>query len=54
MRLDDDLAREARHLVEALLDADALDEVAVLHDAGDLGEDRRRELVPLGEERRPA
>ena len=53
-RLDDDLAREAGDLVDASPDRDAFDEVAELHDAADLGEDRRRELVPLGEELRPA
>ena len=31
---------------------DAFDEVAELHDAADLGEDRRGERVPLGEELR--
>ena len=49
-RLDDDLAREAGDLVELLDHRDAFDEVAVLHDAADLGEDRHRERVPLGEE----
>ena len=29
------------------IDRDAFDEVAVLHDAADLGEDRRRERIPL-------
>ena len=49
-RLDDDLAREAGDLVELLGDGDAFDEVAELHHAGDLGEDRHGEWVPLGEE----
>ena len=45
-RLDDDLAREAGDLVELLLHRDAFDEVAVLHDAADLGEDRRSRTGP--------
>ena len=45
-RLDDDLAREAGDLVELLLHRDALDEVAELHDAADLGEDRRSRTGP--------
>ena len=49
-RLDDDLAREAGDLVELLGHRDAFDDVAELHDAGDLGEDRHGEGVPLGEE----
>ena len=49
-RLDDDLARQAGDLVELLGHRDALDDVAELHDAADLGEDRHGEGVPLGEE----
>ena len=33
-----------------LLHRDAFDDVAELHDAADLGEDRHRERIPLGEE----
>ena len=51
LRLDDDLAREAGDLVELLLHRHLVDDVAVLHDAGDLGEDRHRERIPLGEQR---
>ncbi len=47
-RLDHDLARQTGDLVDLLDDGDALDQVAVLHDAADLGEDRRREWIPLG------
>jgi hypothetical protein len=39
-RLDDDLARQAGDLVELLLHGDAFDDVAELHGAADLGEDR--------------
>ena len=49
-RLDDDLAREAGDLVELLGHRDAFDDVAELHDAADLAEDRHRERVPLREE----
>ena len=45
-----DLARQAGDLVELLAHGDAFDDVAVLHDAGDLGEDRHRERIPLGEQ----
>ena len=45
-RLDDDLAREAGDLVELLDHRDAFDDVAELHDAADLGEDRHRERDP--------
>ncbi len=45
-RLDDDLAREAGDLVDLLHDGDAFDEVAELHDAADLGEDRRWRTGP--------
>ena len=43
------LAR-AGDLVELLLHRDAFDDVAELHHAGDLGEDRHRERIPLGEQ----
>jgi hypothetical protein len=46
LRLGDALARQARDLVELLGHRDALDDVAELHDARDLGEDRHRERVP--------
>ena len=45
-RLDDDLARETGDLVDLFDDGDAFDEVAVLHDAADLGEDRRSRRDP--------
>ena len=45
-RLDDDLAREAGDLVELLDHRDAFDDVAELHDAADLGEDRRSRTRP--------
>ena len=45
-RLDDDLAREAGDLVELLDHRDAFDDVAELHDAADLGEDRRWRTRP--------
>src|SRR5262249_45215123 len=48
--LDDRLAREARHFVERLLHRDAVDDVAVLHVATDLSDDRHRERVPLSHE----
>ena len=44
-------AREAGDLVELLFHRDAFDDVAVLHDAGDLGEHRDRVRIPLGEDR---
>ena len=47
---DDRLARQAGDLVERLLHRDAVDDVAVLHVAGDLGDDRHRERIPLGQE----
>ena len=50
MRLDDRLARQAGDLVERLLHRDAVDDVAVLHVAGDLGDDRHRERIPLGQQ----
>ena len=40
------LARQAGDLVELLGHRDAFDDVAELHDAGDLGEDRHRERDP--------
>ena len=43
--------REAGHLVELLFHGHRLDDVAVLHDAVDLGEDRNGVGVPLGEHR---
>jgi hypothetical protein len=42
--------RQAGDLVELLDHRDALDDVAELHDTGDLGEDRHRERVPFGQE----
>ena len=45
-RLDDDLAREAGDLVELLDHRDAFDDVAELHDAADLGEDRHSRTRP--------
>src|SRR6185312_3282942 len=51
LRLDDDLAREAGDLVELLLHRHLVDDVAVLQDAGDLGEDRHRERIPLRQQR---
>src|SRR2546422_7518462 len=47
--LDDDLAREARDLVELLAHGDAFDDVLVLHLARELGEDRVGERIPLDE-----
>ena len=44
------LRRQAGDLVELLGHGDAFDDVAELHDAGDLGEDRHREGIPLREE----
>src|SRR5206468_8234598 len=49
--LDDDLAREARDLVELLAHGDALHDVLVLHLARELGEDRVRERIPLDQHR---
>src|SRR5690606_14885364 len=46
-RFDHDLARQAGDLVDLLDDRDAFDQVAVLNDATELGEDGRSELVPL-------
>ena len=47
--VDDDLGREAGALVDLLLHRDAFDDVAELHDAADLGEDRDGVRVPLGD-----
>src|SRR5437870_1120192 len=49
--LDDDLAREARHLVELLPHGHALDDLLVLDPAGELGAGRVRERIPLDEDR---
>src|SRR6266705_835866 len=46
---DDDLAREARDIVEFLPYRHALEDVLVLDPAGELGEDRVGERVPLDE-----
>ena len=48
--LDDDLPREAGHLVELLPDRDVLDDVVVLDAPGELGEDRVRERIPLDQD----
>ena len=48
------LRDEAGDLVDLLDDGDAFDEIAVLHDAADLGEDRRCEGIPLGDDLRRA
>ncbi len=47
--LDDDLVRVAGELVDLLTHVLALDEVVELHLAGDRGQDRRGEGVPLDE-----
>src|SRR2546426_19123 len=47
--LDDDLAREARDLVELLAHGDALEDVLVLDPTRELGEDRVGERIPLDE-----
>src|SRR5439155_1740598 len=49
--LDDDLAGEARDLVELLPHGHALEDLLVLDPARELGEDRIRERVPLDENR---
>src|SRR5881409_1791423 len=49
--LDDDLAREARDLVELLPHGHTLDDLLVLGPASELGEDRVGERVPLDENR---
>src|SRR5206468_4329963 len=49
--LDDDLAREAGDLVELLAHGHAFHDVLVLHLAGELGEDRVGERIPLDEHR---
>ena len=41
--------QEDRDLVQLLRDGDAFHEIAELHDAAYLGENGRRERVPLGE-----
>src|SRR5262249_49194996 len=45
--LNHDLARQTRDLVDLFDDGDALDQIAVAQHAADLGEDRRREWIPL-------
>src|SRR5207248_1788591 len=47
--VDDHLGREARPLVELLLHGDAFEDVAELHRARRLGEDRDGVRVPLGD-----
>src|SRR5690606_37281038 len=47
-RLDHDLAGEAGDLVHLLDGRHAFDQIRVLHDAAHLGEDGRRERIPLG------
>src|SRR4029078_12648846 len=47
LALGDALARQAGDLVELLRHGDAFDDVAELHDAGHLGQDRHRERIPL-------
>src|SRR5437773_4275691 len=49
--LDDDLAREARDLVELLAHGHAFHDVLVLHLARELGQDRVGERIPLDEDR---
>src|SRR5438067_7014693 len=49
--LDDDLAREAGDLVELFAHGHAFHDVLVLHLAGELGEDRVGERIPLDEHR---
>src|SRR5690606_26232785 len=49
-RLDDIGLGETSHLVERLLHGDALDDIAELHDAADLGEDRVGVRIPLGKD----
>src|SRR5690606_8034600 len=50
-RLDHDLARQTGDLVHLLDHGDAFDEIPEAGDAPHLGEDRRREGVPLGDGR---
>src|SRR5438445_667402 len=49
--LDDDLAREARDLVELLAHGHAFHDVLVLHLARELGQDRGGARIPLDEDR---
>ena len=53
LRVDDHLRRQAGALVDLLLHGDAFDDVAELHRAADLGEDRDRVRIPLERSGRP-
>src|SRR2546427_6831947 len=47
--VDDDLARQAGHLIELFLHGDAFHDVAERHPPADFGEDREGVRVPLDE-----
>ena len=49
LRIDHDECRQARHFVDLLRDGDAFLDVLELRSSGELGDDRSRQRVPVGQ-----